>query len=71
MEVNSDQKPVTLEENVEFNQKLKEYMKHIESFSKSNNIPDFYRPTMAALRFKEKALDDNYNIIVELLKTEK
>ena len=30
MEVNSDQKPVTLEENVEFNQKLKEYMKHIE-----------------------------------------
>ena len=46
-------------------------MKYIENFSKSNNIPDFFKPIMNALRFKEKALDGDYNVITELVKTDK
>ena len=71
MDVNEDQKPIILEENVEFNKKLKDYMKDIESFSKTNHLPDFFKPVMTALRFKEKALDEDYNVITELLKTDK
>lgn len=46
-------------------------MKFIEGFSKRNSIPDFFKPVFLALEFKDKAILEEYEVITELLKTEK
>ena len=43
-------------------------MKDTEFFSKTNHLPDFFKPLMTVLRLMEKALDEDYNVSTELLR---
>jgi hypothetical protein len=67
--LDEDRKPTILYENVEYNKKLKKYVDFIQNFVRKNNLPDSLGQVIHELRFKERAIEDNYETILELSKS--
>lgn len=55
---------------MEYNKKLKNYVDFIQNFVRKNNLPDSFGPIIHELKFKERAIEDNYDTILELSKSQ-
>lgn len=59
-----------LHENIEFNKSLKKYIEFLQSYVKKNNLPDSLGPIIHELKFKDRAIEDSYETILELSKSQ-
>ena len=68
LDLDSDQKPITIAENVKYNRNLREYIEFIHSYTRKNNIKFPFGAVMQKLKFKERATEEDYEVISELIR---